>query len=65
MHEQAQELNQTAKWRRLECALHLFAKEVQVWHSQTGAAFAKEDLSYPRVDRLPGHARGQHGQRVA
>jgi hypothetical protein len=45
-------------------ALHLFAKEVQVRQGRTGAALAGENLSHPRLDLLPGHARGQHGQRL-
>jgi hypothetical protein len=46
-------------------ALHLFAEKVQVGHGHTGAAFAGEHLGHPRFDLLPGHARGQHGQRMA
>ena len=46
-------------------SLHLFTKEVQIGHGHTGAAFAGEDLGHPRLDLLPGHARGQHRQRMA
>jgi hypothetical protein len=46
-------------------ALHLFAKEVQLRQGRTGAALAGEHLRHPRLDLLPGHARGQHGQRMA
>ena len=47
------------------CALHLFAEEVQIWHGLSSVAFTGEDLSSPRFDLLPGHARGQHGQLMA
>ena len=33
--------------------------------THAGAAFAGEHLGYSRFDLLPGHARGQHGQRMA
>ena len=46
-------------------ALYLFSEEVQVRHGHTGATFAGEDLGHPCFDLLPGHARGQHGQRMA
>ncbi len=46
-------------------ALHLFTEEVQLGHGNPGTAFAAEDPSHPRFDLLPGHARGQHGQRMA
>jgi hypothetical protein len=45
--------------------LHLRAKEVQFGHGHASAAFAREDLRHPCLDLLPGHARGQHGQRMA
>jgi hypothetical protein len=44
---------------------HLFTKEIQIRHGQTGVAFAGENLGYPCFDLLPGHALGQHGQRMA
>jgi hypothetical protein len=43
----------------------LFTEEVQIGHGHTGAAFAGEGLGHPRFNLLPGHARGQHRQRVA
>jgi hypothetical protein len=46
-------------------ALHLFAKEVQLRQARTSAALAGANLRHPRPDLLPGHARGQHGQRMA
>lgn len=33
--------------------------------SHTGATFGGERLGHPFFERLPGHAQGQHGQRMA
>lgn len=40
-------------------------KRIQIGQSLTGTAFAGKYLGQPRFNLLPGHARGQHGQRIA
>jgi hypothetical protein len=45
--------------------LHLLAKEIQIGHGQARSAFAAKDLGHLRLNLLPGHARGQYGQRMA
>lgn len=45
--------------------LRLFTKQVEIGHGHTGMGFAHEEVGHTGFDVLPGHAGGQHTQRVA
>jgi hypothetical protein len=46
-------------------ALHLFTEQIKIWHGDARARLAREQMRHRSFDLLPGHARGQHGQRMA
>jgi hypothetical protein len=46
-------------------ALHLFTKQIKIWHGDARARLAREQMHHRAFDLLPGYVRGQHRQRMA